>query len=148
MYFYLSLPLMSSPVTDTLQDFSSLSLVDLNQRAALMQRSEKKYIIKEDMLLELLSSVKNEFQILEIEGKRSFSYDNIYMDTKEYLFYYQHEDKIKNRTKIRTRKYMDSDDLCFFEYKHKCYGVTKKYRYQVPQKEHGHMTKGKKRFFS
>ncbi len=69
------------------------------------------------------------------------------MDTPEYLFYQQHQDGVKNRTKIRTRHYTDAGDLAFFEYKQKENGITKKFRYQFPAEEHGTMTKGKKRFF-
>ncbi len=69
------------------------------------------------------------------------------MDTDDYLFYHQHQNKIPSRTKIRTRHYTDADDLAFFEYKQKEGGVTKKFRYQFPSAEHGKMTKGKKRFF-
>jgi len=69
------------------------------------------------------------------------------MDTAEYLFYQQHQNKVPNRTKIRTRHYTDAGDLAFFEYKQKENGVTKKFRYQFPAVEHGTMTKGKKRFF-
>jgi len=40
------------------------------------------------------------------------------MDTQDYLFYNQHQDKEESRTKIRTRLYKDSN-LAFFEYKQK-----------------------------
>jgi len=70
------------------------------------------------------------------------------MDTNDYLFYQQHQDKVPNRTKVRTRHYSNAGDLAFFEYKQKESGVTKKFRYQFPAKEHGTMTRGKKRFFA
>ncbi len=69
------------------------------------------------------------------------------MDTDDYLFYNQHQNKVPGRTKIRTRHYTDAGDLAFFEYKQKENGVTKKFRYQFPAAEHGTMTKGKVRFF-
>ena len=68
------------------------------------------------------------------------------MDTEDYEFYKQHQNKEKSRTKVRTRLYVDSD-LAFFEYKQKEKGVTRKFRYQFPSEEHGTMTKGKRRFF-
>jgi len=40
------------------------------------------------------------------------------MDTQDYQFHKQHENKEKSRTKIRTRLYKDSD-MAFFEYKQK-----------------------------
>jgi hypothetical protein len=68
------------------------------------------------------------------------------MDTADYFFYNQHQDKHNSRTKIRTRFYEDAR-LAFFEYKQKENGITRKFRYQFPYEEHGTMTKGKKRFF-
>jgi hypothetical protein len=57
------------------------------------------------------------------------------MDTPDYFFYNQHQNKEKSRTKIRTRLYKDSN-LAFFEYKQKENGITRKYRYEFPSKEH------------
>lgn len=91
--------------------------------------------------------MSQDFRALEIDEKRVFLYDNVYMDTADYKFYWQHENGEKNRTKIRTRHYTDSGDLAFFEYKQKENGITKKFRYQFPAVEHGTMTKGKSRFF-
>ena len=62
------------------------------------------------------------------------------MDTQDHLFYNQHQNGEKSRTKIRTRLYLDSN-LAFFEYKQKQDGVTRKFRYQFPVEEHGNMTK-------
>jgi hypothetical protein len=75
-----------------------------------------------------------------------FKYDNVYMDTKDYLFYNQHQNWVNPRTKVRTRLYKDSN-LAFFEYKHKQDWVTQKFRYSFPVEEHWIMTKWKKRFF-
>ena len=68
------------------------------------------------------------------------------MDTQDYLFYYQHQNKEKSRVKIRTRNYQDSH-LAFFEFKQKTNGITRKFRYQIPGDEHGIMTKEAKGFF-
>ena len=40
------------------------------------------------------------------------------MDNEDCIFYKQHQNKEKSRTKVRTRYYVDSD-LAFFEYKQK-----------------------------
>jgi len=68
------------------------------------------------------------------------------MDTDDYLFYNEHQEKKTSRSKVRTRYYIDSN-MAFFEYKQKNDGITQKYRYEFPVEEHGFMTKGKKRFF-
>ena len=137
---------MSYDFGNNVSDFGSINLTELNATASFLKRIDKKYLITEGQLAAVLKDLKGEFNVLEIDSKRIFSYDNIYMDTPDYLFYNQHENKIASRTKIRTRLYADSD-LAFFEYKQKEAGVTKKFRYQFPVGEHGTMTKGKVRFF-
>ena len=69
------------------------------------------------------------------------------MDTEDYLFYNQHQDKkVKSRTKVRTREYVDSG-IAFFEYKQKQGKSIRKFRYQFDLKNHGKMDKESKRFF-
>lgn len=129
-----------------LLDFPSINLTGLNAQASYLKRKDRKFLLTEKQLIEVLHELPKKYQVLEIDNKRIFSYDNVYMDTDDYLFYHQHENKVASRTKVRTRLYQDSH-LAFFEYKQKEDGVTKKFRYEFPFLEHGTMTKGKKRFF-
>jgi hypothetical protein len=129
-----------------LLDFPSINLTGLNAQASYLKRKDRKFLLTEKQLIEVLSELPKKYQVLEIDKKRIFSYDNVYMDTEDYLFYHQHENKVESRTKVRTRLYQDSH-LAFFEYKQKENGITKKFRYEFPFLEHGTMTKGKKRFF-
>lgn len=137
---------MSQVFDTTLQKFDSLTLTELNAQASYLKRIDRKFLLTLDQFKDFLEGLKNDFQVLEICGKKVFSYDNVYMDTDDYLFYNQHQNKLKSRTKVRTRLYKDSD-MAFFEYKQKINGVTQKYRYEFPSEEHGTMTKGKTRFF-
>ncbi|PZM86543.1 hypothetical protein DLH72_00545 [Candidatus Gracilibacteria bacterium] len=129
-----------------LKKFKAISLSELNATASFLKRIDRKYLLTYNQFLEILGELKNDFKVLEIGGKKVFTYDNVYMDTADYLFYKQHQNKLKSRTKVRTRYYVDSN-LAFFEFKQKVNGVTSKYRYEFPSEEHGFMTKGKKRFF-
>lgn len=129
-----------------LNNFSALSLTELNSKASYLKRIDRKFLLTYWQFMEVLNDLKEDFQVLEIDWKRVFSYDNVYMDTPDYLFYNQHQNKLKSRTKIRTRLYKDSS-LAFFEYKQKENWITKKFRYDFPVEEHGKMTKGKVRFF-
>jgi hypothetical protein len=124
-----------------------MSLTELNATASYLKRIDRKFLMTEKQFLEILGDLSDDFKTLEIDGKRVFLYDNVYMDTDDYLFYNQHQNKLESRTKVRTRHYTDAGDLAFFEYKQKEDGITKKFRYQFPAEEHGTMTKGKKRFF-
>ena len=131
---------------DNVSNFGSINLTQLNATASFLKRIDTKYLITEDQLAAILEDLRPHFDVLEIDSKRIFSYDNVYMDSADYLFYHQHEAKKESRTKIRTRLYKDCD-MAFFEYKQKQDGITKKFRYEFPSDEHGVMTKGKKRFF-
>jgi len=139
--------IMGYALLNRLSGFSAINLTELNATASYLKRIDRKFLLTEKQFLEILSDLSTDFKALEIDGKRVFLYDNVYMDTEEYLFYNQHQNKVPSRTKIRTRHYTDAGDLAFFEYKQKENGVTKKFRYQFPAEEHGTMTKGKKRFF-
>jgi hypothetical protein len=121
-------------------------LSELNAKASFLKRIDKKYLLNWAQFSDVLDDLKNDFQVLEIKWQKVFSYDNVYLDTQDYLFYNQHQNKEKNRTKIRTRYYVDSN-LAFFEFKQKNNWITSKYRYEFPSEEHGFMTRGKKRFF-
>lgn len=138
---------MGSALLSRLSGFSAINLTELNATASYLKRIDRKFLLTEKQFLEILSDLSHDFRALEIGGKRTFLYDNVYMDTEDYLFYNQHQNKVPSRTKIRTRHYTDAGDLAFFEYKQKEGGVTKKFRYQFPAAEHGTMTKGKVRFF-
>jgi len=138
---------MGSALLNRLSGFSTINLTELNATASYLKRIDRKFLLTEKQFLNILQDLSEDFRALEIDGKRVFLYDNVYMDTNDYLFYNQHQNKVPSRTKIRTRHYTDSGDLAFFEYKQKEGGVTKKFRYQFPAEEHGSMTKGKRRFF-
>ena len=137
---------MWSNLNDKLLGFATIDLKELNATASYLKRIDTKYLLTENKLKNILEDLKSDFLVLDIKGRRIFSYDNVYMDTNDYLFYNQHQNKESSRTKVRTRLYKDSD-LAFFEYKQKQGWITKKFRYQFPQEEHWTITKGKKRFF-
>lgn len=133
-------------ITEQLGKFGSINLESLNSSASFLERIDRKFLLTQWQLGSVLSELKKDFFVLEISGENIFSYDNVYMDTPEYLFYKQHQNGNPSRVKVRTRLYKDTD-MAFFEFKQKQGGVTRKFRYQFPSEEHGVMTKGKKRFF-
>jgi hypothetical protein len=133
-------------IKNILKHLDTMTLTELNATASYLKRIDTKFLLKKEQLKGILEWLKDDFKVLEIAWNKVFSYDNIYMDTDKYLFYNQHQEKYKSRTKIRTRYYQDNN-LAFFEYKQKDNGITRKFRYQFPTKEHWIMTKWKKRFF-
>ncbi len=137
---------MSTIFNEQVKKLEKISLDELNQTSSYLKRIDRKFLVTASDFKEILTDLIKNFRILEIDKKRIFSYDNVYMDTQDYLFYNQHQNKLNKRTKIRTRLYKDSN-LAFFEFKQKENWVTQKYRYSFPTEEHWTMTKGKKRFF-
>lgn len=97
--------------------FQSVSLDELNQSAALLDRQENKYLLEPGQFLGLIDELAEQFNILSINGQRQFNYKSLYFDSDDLVGYtYHNQGRTKRRFKVRTRSYVDSD-LCFFEVK-------------------------------
>lgn len=81
----------NTKIFDVLKDFATISLEELNATMSLMERIEKKYMISLEDLGKLMQEFRDDYYILAIKGNSIFTYDNIYMDTDDFLFYHQHE---------------------------------------------------------
>jgi hypothetical protein len=92
--------------------------VDLRQADSLglMQRYDTKFAFHRSKLTEILEYLKNGYSVVEIGGKRIFSYKTLYYDTEDLYFYRQHHDKKLSRYKLRCRTYEDTEES-FFEVK-------------------------------
>lgn len=121
-----------------IKKFDTISLKKLNEKAKLLDRKEVKYVVHQKALTGLFNELMQYFDVLEIDGKRVFTYESIYMDTDEREFYHKHNGGHRNRIKIRTRRYVDAD-LHFFEFKHRDHDMIRKYRYAIDQDQHGSM---------
>ena len=129
-----------------LSDYKTINLTELNSKASFLKRIDRKFLLTWKQLKNILNNLKENFCVLEIKWKKIFSYDNIYMDTEDYMFYKQHQNNESPRIKVRTRLYKDSSTT-FFEYKQKANWMTTKYRYNIPIKEHWKMTIWEKKIF-
>lgn len=119
----LDLSVWNEMKTITLEEMSGIKL---------MNRIDTKFLIPEKMLPELLESVKDTYRVQIVGGKRVARYQTLYYDTKDLLMYTIHHNGKRQRKKIRTRTYLDSD-LTFLEVKNKNNkGRTKKKRIQIP----------------
>ena len=96
-----------------LKNFKSITLNQLNATASFLKRIDRKFLLNSKQFSTILDELKDNFNVLEIDGKKVFNYDNVYMDTADYLFYNQHQNKLESRTKVRTRYYVDSN-IAFF----------------------------------
>jgi VTC domain len=96
--------------------WSSISLADLNKRAALLDRAESKYVFASVTFESVLQLLRPDFEVLVINGLSTFTYDTTYYDTTDMLLYRQHAQGKRLRLKVRSRHYVDNR-LCYFELK-------------------------------
>jgi hypothetical protein len=98
--------------------FESITLHDLQSKAALLDRLDVKFAFSSSILDSILKDCIETYQILCIDGAFIFDYTTTYYDTPTLLFYTQHHNGKRNRVKIRTRLYEHSQEK-FLEVKNK-----------------------------
>lgn len=108
---------MSQQVQKLMSEFSAISLEEMNS-VALMKRTDTKFVINKSQLFTVLKEIEGQYKVLEINTDRIMSYSSLYFDTVDNKFYNDHHNGKNNRTKIRQRKYVESN-LCFLEIKQK-----------------------------
>ena len=104
-------------LTAILKTFEPISLKEMD-RVKLLNRVDTKYVFDIATLIKVLPEISNHYYVLEIDGKRTNSYQTLYYDTKDLDSYTQHQNGKLNRTKIRFRKYIESN-LNYLEIKFK-----------------------------
>jgi len=102
---------------DLVDHFNPINLAQMDG-VALLDRTDTKYVMSERQLFSALSSLTGQYQILDIQGIRLNHYRTLYFDTANFALYLRHHADGRNRYKVRSRKYVDTD-LSFFEVKHK-----------------------------
>lgn len=107
---------ISESAGDLFADFHPISLAALNAKAAMLERLDNKYVLTEGALREALVAFDHHFDILEIDGRRAFTYDTCYFDDAGLHSYYDHHQGRRRRCKVRVRRYADAR-LCFVEVK-------------------------------
>lgn len=107
-------------VVNELNSFDGTGLKEL-EGLQLQNRVDSKYVFHVNDFINVLESIKNDYRVLEIDGKRIFSYESLYFDTDDYMLYKFHHNGKLNRLKVRFRKYLDSG-LTYFEVKYKIKG--------------------------
>lgn len=122
-------------VGDIINRYAPISLKEMD-RVALMKRTDTKFVLPRKVLIQLLKEIQDEYKVLQIGPNRIMSYRSLYFDVAgTNKFYYDHHNGRINRTKIRMRKYIESN-LCFLEIKQKdAKGRTNKSRIVIPDFE-------------
>jgi hypothetical protein len=101
---------------DLLSALRPISLSALDERAALLRRVDHKYVAERDTLAVLIERLGDDHDVLEIDGRRVFAYDTVYLDTEDLRCFRDHVEDVRPRFKARTRCYLDAGD-CVFEVK-------------------------------
>jgi hypothetical protein len=101
---------------DLVEDFDPVSLDEMDERAALLRRVDHKYAVERERFVRLLERLRDDHQVLEIDGRRAFGYCSTYFDTPELRCFTDHLEDRQPRFKARTRLYEDTDH-CVFEVK-------------------------------
>lgn len=97
-----------SPTTTMTRDFAPISLAELTERAELMTRVDRKYVLRSDQLDALLDRAPQQTRVLTIDGADRFGYQSTYFDTPELESYRQAAWGRDRRWKVRTRCYLDT----------------------------------------
>jgi len=112
-----------------LSSFEPISLKEMD-RVKLMNRVETKFLFGVDRLMEILEELKEDYQVVKIDGNMLPTYSSLYFDDPAFFFYNEHHRERTSRYKVRYRTYVDSN-LSFLEVKHKYKGRTNKKRIKV-----------------
>jgi hypothetical protein len=99
---------MDTRIADKLSTFETVSLDGLNDKAAMLERLDNKYIVSADRLLPAFSRFADLFDVLEITGKRAFTYATDYFDDDTAQAYHDHHQGRRKRCKVRIRNYVDA----------------------------------------
>ncbi|MGB0888059.1 MAG: polyphosphate polymerase domain-containing protein [Vicingaceae bacterium] len=108
---------MIPTLNNAINELSPLTLKELD-RVKLQNRTDTKFVFNASLLPIILHEIADYYSILEIDGKRTNSYQTLYYDTDDFKSYIQHHNGKANRIKVRFRKYIESD-LNFLEVKFK-----------------------------
>ena len=117
--------------------FAPVSLAALNAKAAMLERMDNKYVVRAKTLRAALADLAPLFDVLEIDGRRAFTYETCYFDDPELRSYFDHHQGRRQRMKVRVRRYVEAA-LCFVEVKLKDKrGITLKKRLPYAPEKYG-----------
>ena len=101
-----------------LDELTPVSLAELVEHAALLHRTDRKYIVDLNTVRALVAQLSQSHRVLEIAGRRSTTYQTLYFDTADFAACRSHIQGRRRRWKARSRMYVE-DGLCRIEVKTK-----------------------------
>ncbi len=128
---------MDHRIARSLSSFDTISLDGLNSKAAMLERLDNKYIVPAARLLPAFERFSGLFDVLEIKGKRAFTYATDYFDDDDAQSYHDHHQGRRKRCKVRIRNYVDAG-FSYLEVKLKdLRGATQKKRLKLSAEARG-----------
>lgn len=129
-----------SSIDGALAAFEPISLDDANQIAELQTRIDRKYLVDEATLVELLDAMPLSVRVLEIDDRRSCEYRSTYFDTEDLALFRAAAQGRRHRYKVRSRSYGDTGP-CYLEVKAKGHrGANVKSRIAYCRSDHDAIT--------
>lgn len=86
----------------------AVGLDEVNRGAELQTRTDRKYIVSPPQLDALIAEFGPGCSVLELDGRRRFSYSTTYHDTPDRRLHRDTAHRRPNRFKVRVREYADS----------------------------------------
>lgn len=121
-------------------------LAEVEAIADLQIRTDRKYIIDADLLDRLIDALADDVAILDIDGRRQFTYESVYFDTPELDLYHATAYRRRRRYKVRTRTYQDSGQSMLEVKTKDGRGRTVKHRLEYDGNDHRRLTAGARAF--
>jgi len=109
-------PVMAPTMPETLEALRPVTLAEVEARASLQTRVDRKYVVPLAVAQELVADLAGAAAVLRIDGMRTFRYESVYFDAPDLQMYLAAARGRPRRTKVRTRTYLDSG-LCMLEVK-------------------------------
>lgn len=106
----------TATVLRALDALAPVELDELVERAALLTRVDRKYLLTTDQVAGVLSGLPDGTRVLQIDGRRDLGYASTYFDTADGQSYRTTRTARRRRWKVRTRRYLDSG-TCWLEVK-------------------------------
>lgn len=112
-----------TPEPDHAPQLAQFAPISLDQMAgvALLDRMETKFVFHERRLDSILENLFDSYRVLQVNDSRLNHYRTLYFDTPDFALFRRHQAGGRNRFKVRSRSYLDTD-LAFLEIKHKVKG--------------------------
>lgn len=96
--------------TTSVDQLAPIGLAELVERAELLTRVDRKYLLPIGHLAALLGGLPATTHVLDIGGRRRFGYRSTYLDTPDHHSYLVAGRGHRQRWKVRSRTYLDTGD--------------------------------------